>query len=216
MSGTAVETAAIPEDMSGQMLELDEDEDDDLEVFSKVNNNNKKGNLWKVGQGAERKTAYLCELRESIRAVRLVLVVCQWHVSKTVATFLLWIDLMKCYAKFPSDCRNLRIQRPAVIHNSVVVVLPSNKVNLQLKKNIQKKKTFCSLNSHSQFFSRVRFQIPWRVSKVEYHISDYKCSFFSYCSLSTHCLPCWKTTQYSNGLQWQKCLNNLRCFCSTV
>lgn len=38
MSGTAVETATIPEDISGQMLELDEDED--LEVFSKVNNNN--------------------------------------------------------------------------------------------------------------------------------------------------------------------------------
>lgn len=36
MSGTAVETSTIPEDISGQMLELDEDED--LEVFSKVNN----------------------------------------------------------------------------------------------------------------------------------------------------------------------------------
>lgn len=35
MSGTAGETATIPEDISGQMLELDEDED--LEVFSKVN-----------------------------------------------------------------------------------------------------------------------------------------------------------------------------------
>lgn len=35
MSGTAVESATIPEDISGQMLELDEDED--LEVFSKVN-----------------------------------------------------------------------------------------------------------------------------------------------------------------------------------
>ncbi|XP_053088744.1 sorting nexin-7 isoform X2 [Pangasianodon hypophthalmus] len=33
MSGTAVESATIPEDISGQMLELDEDED--LEVFSK-------------------------------------------------------------------------------------------------------------------------------------------------------------------------------------
>lgn len=35
MSSSAVETSTIPEDISGQMLELDEDED--LEVFSKVN-----------------------------------------------------------------------------------------------------------------------------------------------------------------------------------
>lgn len=35
MSDTGVETDSIPEENSGQMLELDEDED--LEVFSKVN-----------------------------------------------------------------------------------------------------------------------------------------------------------------------------------
>lgn len=40
MSGTPVGTAAIPEDFSGQMLELDEDED--LEVFSKVNKQTNK------------------------------------------------------------------------------------------------------------------------------------------------------------------------------
>lgn len=56
--GTATESATIPEDISGQMLELDEDED--LEVFSKVNKliiTLKSGQTSEKPKCAERKTA---------------------------------------------------------------------------------------------------------------------------------------------------------------